>query len=614
MTDTRHDHVRSETTGWRLSGIPLRTTGLVALGVVALIAVNWFVGAFAAHLALLQLETVSSERALLYRTTLEKALSKLGHLPLVISQEDSIAELLDTGDGLGDVRDYLSSTVVAADAAVIYVIDTNGKTVASSNWRKAESFEGRNYGFRPYFKDAIEGREGRFFAVGVTTNRSGYFISRPVYADEGAGRVLGVVVVKVELADLQASWREAGAPILVANEDGIIVAASQDRWLYRTLAPLTPEVHRRISANRTFTNQSLDELDIVKASTGKRHFLTIEGKDYLDIHAGLSQPPWIIHYLADLGTVTATRWVAMGFGLGGALFALVSFLYLREKQRKRALAREAAEARRIHVINEKLALEIEERKAAEAQLQAAQQELVLASKMAALGRMSAAIAHEVNQPIAAIRTFTASGRLLLDRGRPDETRQTLQDISQVVDRLAKITGDLKTFARTTEEEKTAFHVKGTVLAVLKTFQAELDSLEIELDIGQLQPDLLALGSQHRAEQVVSNIVRNAVDAMTETSSDRRISISCTREDGSIALRIRDNGPGIEEAVLSQVFDPFVTTKPVGQGVGLGLAISFGLIEDMGGTIRARNVAGGGAEFSIRLQAANVPAEHMKAAE
>lgn len=594
--------------------MPSRRLFIIALLCALMAGIVWGAGTVAAALALSRLEASSLERVRFYRTTLENALSRLKHLPLVISRHHAVGALLLGQEDVQSIRDYLATAATASDAAAIYLIDLKGNTVASSNWAEEGSFEGHNYGFRPYFKDAIEGREGRFFAVGVTTKRPGYFISRPIFSEESQARIIGVVVVKVELENLQVAWRDGGEKVMVSNSEGIVISASNKEWLYRTFKLLPDEVRARIAANQTFITQSIVPLNIDYQSMASRPVMRFsDGERYLDVRSQLSHHQWTMHYLANVRPIILSRWIAMGFAAGGILFSVVALLYYRERLRKKALVQEAVDAIRIKQMNTELAGEIEVRRQAEADLHAAQQELILASKMAALGRMSAAIAHEVNQPISAIRTFTSSGKILLDRKKYNEAEQTFNDIAEVINRLSAITGDLKLFARTTNEQTSLVSLHHAIHAVFKTFKNEFEERKVEV-IEELTPNLMIVtGSVHRVEQVLSNIIRNALDAMAGMKEGQCLKVTLLKEQEEAVLRIEDSGPGIPRDILEQVFDPFVTTKPVEQGVGLGLAISYGLIEDMGGTLRARNVEGG-AIFSVRLKLADEAEHVLKAAE
>ncbi|MEP1444348.1 MAG: cache domain-containing protein, partial [Hyphomicrobiales bacterium] len=492
-------------TARKVFGQPKWLVFIALLAALITVAI-WQSGKTAKMVALERLESVSQERVKLYRTTIETALNTLGHVPLLVAQHDAVQSLLQEGVGLQDVRDYLSSTTTASGAAVIFVLKPDGTTVASSNWAKEKSFEGRNYGFRPYHRDAIEGREGRFFAVGYTTGRSGYFISRPVFSDDTVSSVLGVVVVKVELEGVQSAWQEGGELVMVTNKDGVVVSASNPDWLYRTLNPLSQAVRHRIDQNQTFVGQDLEPIDFEEFSIGKVSAVNINQNAYLKASANLSSPQWTVHYLASMSSTETVRLVVVIFLAGSLLFILVALLYWRETTRKRQLLREAEEAQRIKQINTKLTEEIAVREKAESDLKATQEELVLASKMSALGRMSAAIAHEVNQPIAAIKTFSASGRLLLQREKYEETEQALVDICEVTDRLSKITSDLKLFSRTTNQENTDIGLPKLLSKVLREFRPRFQQHGIGLKYTGHEGNFTVRGSDHRLQQVISNIL------------------------------------------------------------------------------------------------------------
>ncbi len=573
---------------------------LYGLIVVAILGLSWFGGIIAERVVQANIRTTAHERALLYKSTLNNAINRLRYLPLVISQHPAISGLLETQQGLEKARDYLSSINTASNAAVIYVLDTTGKTIASSNWRKTESFEGKNYGFRPYFQDALAGREGRFFAIGVTTGRAGYFFSRPVFSQAASGAVLGVVVVKVELEKLQAEWGEGGENVFVTDQSGVVILSSNPGWTYKTIRPLTIEALNKIAASRTFVGQILEPLIFDNEQGDFKGSVFMEGVQY---YVSITQPDengLAISYLAELETARNAKYLSIVLLLTASVLSLVIFLYVRERKRKRLLDSEAREARRIRKINERLEGEITSRKQVEKELRNAQEELVMETKMAALGRMSAAIAHEVNQPIAAIRTFAASSKLLLGRGKNKDAAQTLDEISQMTERLANITGDLKLLARNSSEQHSRVDLKVAIANSIKLFEDEFAKSTVTLKQDIPEDPVWVDGSLTRIEQVLINLIRNALDAMADVSVKPVLTVCLFTQNGEAVLKIQDRGIGFSAKVAENLFDPFFTTKPLGQGTGLGLAISYGIVEEMGGKLRARNLEEGGAVFSVRL--------------
>ncbi len=564
------------------------------------IASAWIGGLVAEQIALGRLEATARERITIYQSTLVNAVDRLQHLPLVVSQHPAVGRLLVDGQGLEATHSYLASVNEASDAAVIYVLDRTGKTVAASNWQSPESFVGKNYGFRPYFQNALAGGSGRFFAVGVTTGRPGYFVARPVSAP-GALQIVGVVAVKLELDSMQADWREGGENVFVTDENDVIIFSSNPDWAYRSLSPLPAEARQRISANRTYGKKEIAILEADQAG----NFIRLSNEHFLSTKTELPSYGWQLHYLADLEPVAVTRWLTSLALLIISGLSLFGFLYVRERRRKRASDKEAAEARAIRGINQRLEAEVETRRNAEAELRDAQAELIQAGKLAALGQMSAAIAHEVNQPISAIRTFAASGRLLLDRGRTSDAVETLDQIAALTEKIAQITGDLKVFARRSDDHLHPISLPNSVEQACVLFADELRAAEVTLDRQIEAGDIHVLGNSVRIEQVLVNLMRNALDAVRERPGVRRITIALLRDGEDAVLRVQDNGPGIDDAAMKRVFDPFFTTKPIGEGVGLGLAISYSIVEEMGGRLRAKNAPDGGALFSLRLKCMSV---------
>lgn len=573
---------------------------------VCLLAICLLGGITAERIAISGARSTAAERVLLYKSTLNNAVNRLRHLPVVVSQHPAISNLLelkaDQTQLLPAAHNYLSSVNTASNAAVIYVLDQTGETIAASNWQESESFVGRNYGFRPYFQSALAGDEGRFFAIGVTTGRAGYFTSRPVYSQTVPEQIVGVVVVKVEMEQLQADWREGGELVFVTDTDGIVIFTSVPEWAYRALKPLSEEKRKQIATNRTFLGQSLDALSVEQAPTGSHSndIVNVEDQTVQISQAELDDTGFTVFYLANLSAARTARWLATVLLIAASVLSVVLFLYVRERRRKLALDKEAVEARKTRKINQLLEAEISTRKQAENDLRSAQEELVMVSKMAALGRMSAAIAHEVNQPIAAIRTFAASSKLLLERGKIEDASDTLEDIQNVTERLATITADLKLFARSSNEPHGLIVLQEALCHALKLFETEISDTDVKLVLEISDSNILVSGSLSRVEQVLTNLIRNALDAMAHKNGEGILKIELTAEIDEAVLRVEDNGSGLSAEASEHLFDPFFTTKPFGEGTGLGLAIAFGIIDEMGGKLRARNVEPSGVIFSIRL--------------
>jgi two-component system, NtrC family, C4-dicarboxylate transport sensor histidine kinase DctB len=262
-------------------------------------------------------------------------------------------------------------------------------------------------------------------------------------------------------------------------------------------------------------------------------------------------------------------------------------------------------------LNARLQREIAEREKVEKTLQVAEQTLAQSSKLAVLGEMSAAVSHELNQPLAAMKTYLAGARLLLQRKRPDEALSSFQRIDDLIDRMGAITRQLKSYARKGAEAFEPVDTRAAVSSALAMMEPQLKTRKVNITRSLPTEPAMILGDRLRLEQVIINLLRNALDA-TKGVKDPSIDIILAVGD-TLHLTIRDNGAGIED--LDALFEPFYTTKQPGDGVGLGLAISSGIVNDLGGRLTARNAKSGGAVFELQLPVLeNTPAQDVAAAE
>jgi two-component system C4-dicarboxylate transport sensor histidine kinase DctB len=242
-------------------------------------------------------------------------------------------------------------------------------------------------------------------------------------------------------------------------------------------------------------------------------------------------------------------------------------------------------------------------------LRAAQSELVHAGKMAALGQMSAGMVHELNQPLTALRTLSDSAGILLDHDRRDEVRGNLQRISGMVDRLARLTSRLKTFAHKGDLPPQPVALLRSIADTQALLAAELKERDIRVEVDVVPVELAVMADDATIGSLLSNLMRNAIDAMQGTAK-RLLRIEARIHGERAIITLTDTGPGIRADILARLFEPFVTSKPAGAGLGLGLVISAQLVRAAGGTLRANNRDEGGACFIVDLPSAT-PQEPMQ---
>ncbi|HXP95228.1 MAG TPA: ATP-binding protein, partial [Telmatospirillum sp.] len=486
-------------------------------------------------------------------------------------------------------------------------LDPRGLTLAASNWAEgAGSFVGQKFDFRPYFVAAMDGRAGRYFALGTTSNLPGFYLAMPVRQDD---RIVGVVVVKTAMDALEHGWSGGGEKVFVTDRHGIVFLTNAPDWRYRSLAPIDPAERQRIQTSRQYGDAPLTPLGLVIGS----RLASLDGKSYVTVSQVLDDgEDWELHVLLDVEAVEArARDLGLLVVAGIALAVLVlGFLVHRARlvQRyTRELERRVVERTGALVeSNRCLQAEVTERQRAEEELKAKQEELVQATKLAALGQMSAGMAHEVNQPLAAIRSFADNAVTLLSLHRFEQVRDNLFEIAGLTERMARITGQLKQFARkstgSAEPVSLGTLVEGALSLMANRLEAEKVTVRWAREDDVSPESVLVWGDDVRLQQVLINLLRNALDAMRKTEP-RLVTLDWQADEKYVRLSVRDLGPGIPGDVLPRVFEPFFTTKPAGEGMGLGLSISEGIVRELGGQLSAANAPGGGALFTLLLRRA-----------
>ncbi|MBW9086906.1 sensor histidine kinase [Rhizobium wenxiniae] len=568
-------------------------------------------------------------------TTLRLAVSALdGHLKRyealpALTADDEIIEVLIEDPGNEALRlhanRYLKSVNALLKSSDIYIMTMDGTTIAASNYDSPVSFVGENFSYRPYFQEAARGERSRFFAVGTTSAKRGYYFSSPIVMED---KILGVIVFKVDLDTIEASWAGGDDRIFVSDPEGIIFMTGSDEWRFAAILPLTPDRIARTETSRRYADVKLHQLPLAYGSFAGHETMLIRSgnaeREYLYVSQSMAEAGWTVNVLMDTASV---RWQAQtmmaAVFLALCLAGLVSAIVLQRRARlaermhlqaeaqneleRRVDERTAALAR----VNSRIEKEIAERRLTERRLRKTQADLVQAGKLAGLGQMSAALSHELNQPLAAAKTYAETTGLLIERGRVEEASDNLKRISALIDRMASISRHLRNFARKPNEKLGAVSVEDVIRDTIEIVSARLKAADAELSI-TIEPGLpRVMAGAVRLQQVLVNIVTNAADAI-EGLEDRRIDVSASGAPQKVMIIVRDRGPGVPAAIRERIFDPFFTTKGVGKGLGLGLSISYNIVKDFGGSLSVTDHPEGGAVFAIELDIAD--ASVMEAAE
>jgi two-component system C4-dicarboxylate transport sensor histidine kinase DctB len=608
---------------------PLRFAALLLAFATLVAAASLITYKVSQGMGLAELQTTGRHRLDLYSASLEREIGKYAYFPATLGLERNVLNLLGKqgdADLPGKINNYLEQLNERAGTLAIYVIDDQGKVLVSSNWRRSDSYVGENLSFRPYFRDAMETGSGRFFGIGTTRSEPGYYLSSAL-AD--GGRTLGVAIIKVGLDQLEKSWSTVEAPVLVSDENGVVILSSVPDWKFTTLRPLDETTRNAFDRTQQYNRRALQPLGVVETAFlnhGAR--LVRVAKDqqesvsvyavagqFLAQSQSLAGTPWtltVFSHLEQVDDLSAIR--AAVAGITALLLGILTMMIFQWRRHlsDRLAAREALQkahdelerkvAERtadLSAANQRLQDEVADRVRAEHTLQAAQSELIQAGKLAVIGQLSAGIAHELNQPLAALRTLSGNATRFLDRGDEATARSNLERIAQLVDRMGLITGQLKAFARKSSGQPRLVDVRQVVDHAIAILEQRLSGGAARIATHFPETAIYAHCDANRLEQVMVNLIGNALDAMADRL-DPVVDIDASICEPMVRLEIRDHGTGLSDEALSRLFEPFFTTKEAGVGLGLGLAISAGIVSDCGGTLSGSNHPEGGALFTLEI--------------
>lgn len=538
----------------------------------------------------------------LYVANLLGTLHRYEVLPQILGELPALRAALsapDDGVTQGNANRLLKNISAQTGAEVMYLMDPSGKTLAASNWDKHDSFVGRNFAFRPYFIEAMAGRLGRFFGLGTTSAKRGYFFAAAVHDRE---KVIGVLVVKVDLDHTESLWGKTPEQLLVTDHNGVVILTSRQEWRFRATRPLSDDERKAISAVQPYPTRDPKPLNL-------------DANAWLPQTQSIEETGWSVSILAPRTLIDRPVRTVVATG-GAALLVLMLLLGLMMQRRRHYLDRIAFEAKArqelegrvaertsdLEGLNRRLRQEVLEREQAQQELVRAQDDLVQAGKLSALGTMSASISHELNQPLAAIRSYAENAEILLDHQRTEDARGNLKLISELTGRMASIIAHLRAFARRDRHAPESVALQPALDDALALLAKRRRSMEVELIRDLPAATLWVEAGETRLRQVLGNLLANALDALTEKGPPRKLWISAQATDTGVNLYIRDNGPGFCMEALGRAGEPFYTTKTRTQGLGLGLAICDTLMRAFGGELSFANHKEGGALITLKLRA------------
>lgn len=519
-------------------------------------------------------------RIALYSGNLLAELRQNAIVPQLLARDPALIQALDSADySLSTQR--LISFVEEIGAASLMLYDIDGRTVAATDRNRL----GSSHRSEGYFVDAIRANATIFTAIRLDSGGYRFMYSRRI---QSGGNTLGVIAVEVDLQKFERAWAGISDAVIVTDSSGEIVLATSPRWRGQTeetaLANQTPQtaIRRAIQATADWTALPPDAY--------------LKGEAVMRLETRIPFRGWrMTSYTTYASVRERVNGVLALEVMAFAILLALTFYYLSRRTAGR-LAIFQRESAKLRALNQALQREIAERKRVQETLAVAEQTLEQSSKLAALGEMSAAVSHELNQPLAAMKTYLAGARLLLRRNRPDEALSSFGRIDDLIERMGSITRQLKSYARKGQEAFSPVDMGAALASSMSMMEPQLRQRQVE--IARILPDepVIVMGDRMRIEQVIVNLLRNALDA---TKSTRHPQLEIILSAGETAtLTVRDNGPGIKD--LESLFEPFYTTKQPGDGVGLGLAISSGIVNDLGGRLTARNGQAGGAVFEMQL--------------
>lgn len=585
-----------EPLGRWLRRIALRAGAVVVVCVA--IATIWMTNAWLTERFTETTRVRTELRLALYSGNVLSELQRTSVVPLLLARDPILIKALENNDFSSTSAQLITAREEIA-AASIRLLDMSGRVVAATN----RNLIGTSYADEAFFVEAQRSRETIFTTETQQSTGTEFDYSRALIAE---GHPVGVIVVEAELSKFERSWAGISDAVAVVDSEGKIILTTEPKWRGLTLSgalaarPAPTAIERALQATADWANDPPDAW--------------LRGQAVMRTETRIPFRGWKMVAFTGYESVRERVNAVLALEIMGFAILLAAGFYLisrRARVQTLAYRRESTELR---ALNARLSREIAERERVQKDLAVVEQSLAQSSKLAALGEMSAAVSHELNQPLAAMKTYLAGARLLLQRARVEEALSSFQRIDDLIERMGAITRQLKSYARKGGEAFEPVDMRAAVSSALAMMEPQLKAKTVRISRIMPREPVMVMADRIRLEQVIINLLRNALDATKGRPEPEVELILATGE--TAVLSVRDNGTGIAD--LEKLFEPFWTTKKPGEGTGLGLAISSSIVTDFGGRLTARNAEGGGAVFEMQLPL--LPAENhtpgagVKAAE
>ncbi|CAK3830070.1 sensor histidine kinase [Vibrio crassostreae] len=610
------------------------------LGAAGLTATHFMAVQFQEKIVTQQLNEAANKANL----QIDSELDKFKQIPNLLSHDLRLLSYFDSSPqtdkiSAAQLNQLLFEWSNQSQADTIYIHDPSGTVVASSNYQKPRTFVGENFSFRPYFASAIQGNNTHYVALGARSNVRGYFLSSPLYVEND---IVGVITVKVSLENLENILTSDEFEIVVLDSNQVVFLSSQTPWLYHSLLPLTQQQQTDISLQRQYGQSEISVIEVFRSSSSQPEANANRSNN---LQSNQIQKELTANQLFKLGTfnlypaaVSNNQYQVVAlketraelikvlqidviFVVIYSLVMLIAWSWRQTYVAKVALTRlnqnlEQTVDKRTHYLkqsNQQLQQTIFQYQESQLKLKQTEQELTQTAKLAVLGELSASINHEINQPLAALRTYSENSLKLLEMERTDLVKSNLEKMIGLNNTITDIIARLKVFTRkVTKQEHHVANLHQAVNNATSILSALMIKQGITLRLSTVPDDINIAIHPTELEQVLVNLIHNATQALPQQAIDQQTLLQQTTAQQAIPqigvewqlhedmcqVIIWDNGIGMSADKLEQLFDPFFTTKP--EGLGLGLSISKRIIEAYHGSISAAQLEPSGMVFSLNI--------------